>query len=69
MTPPRQFSCFIPAQKGPNTEDTFGKSDADWEIYRGISKDVLSEEEDEYQQQLGDLEELISAADPSMNED
>ena len=46
------------------SEDNFGKSDHDWEVYRGISKDTLEDEEDEHQQQLGEIEELISAADP-----
>jgi len=45
-------------------EDTFGKSDNDWEVYRGISKDALEDEEDEYQQQLVDIEELLAVSDP-----
>jgi len=45
-------------------EDTFGKSDNDWEVYRGISRDALEDEEDEYQQQLAEVEELLTVADP-----
>jgi actin-related protein 5 len=44
-------------------EDTFGKSDNDWEVYRGISRDALEDEEDEYQQQLAEAEELLIVAD------
>lgn len=55
------------SKKGSVAEDSFGRSDTDWEIYRGISREALSEEEDEQQQQLADLEESISAADPSFS--
>jgi len=48
-------------------EDNFGRSDSDWEVYRGLSRDVLEEEEDENNQQLADLEDIISAADPNFN--
>lgn len=45
-------------------EDNFGKSDHDWEVYRGLSKSTLEEEELEHRQQLAEIEELLGAADP-----
>ena len=38
--------------------------DDDWEIYKGISK-FSDEDEEEHQQQLAEVEELLSANDPS----
>lgn len=46
-------------------KDTFGMADEDWDIYRGIQKDGgLSEEEDEDEQNLIELEEQIAEMDP-----
>ena len=48
-----------PAQqsKDPEEDDNFGAADEDWDVYRGIAKDGYSEDEEEDQQALNELEE------------
>jgi actin-related protein 5 len=52
-------------KKKDNANDDFGINDEDWEVYRGISRHNLSEDEDEDQQQLNDIETQIIEMDPS----
>lgn len=40
-------------------------ADKDWDVYRDIRKDGYSEEEDEDQTNLADLEDKIADVDPS----
>jgi len=47
------------------TPDEFGIKDEDWEIYRGISRHNLSEDEEEDQQQLNEIEAQIIEMDPN----
>lgn len=44
--------------------DNFGAADEDWDVYRGIQKDGFSEEEEDDQQALNELEEQIADLDP-----
>ena len=52
-------------QPPPEVDDNFGMDDEDWEIYRGINKEAMSEDEEEDQQILTELEDKISEIDPS----
>jgi actin-related protein 5 len=45
--------------------DDFGMKDEDWEVYRGISRNNLSEDEEEDQQQLQEVEAQIIENDPN----
>jgi actin-related protein 5 len=54
-----------PTKKKDNANDDFGINDEDWEVYRGISRHNLSEDEEEDQQQLNDVEAQIIDMDPS----
>jgi hypothetical protein len=38
-------------------DDNFGAADEDWDVYRGIAKDGFSDEEEDDQQALNELEE------------
>jgi actin-related protein 5 len=52
-------------KKGELTVDDFGLNDEDWEVYRGISRHNLSEDEEEDQQQLQEIEAQIIEVDPN----
>jgi actin-related protein 5 len=39
----------VKSSKKGEPEDLFGKDDEDWEVYRGINKNTLSDEEEEDQ--------------------
>ncbi len=54
-----------PSRKNDKNVDDFGKNDEDWEVYRGISKNNISEDEEEDVQQLNDVEAQIIEMDPS----
>jgi hypothetical protein len=54
-----------PTKKNEKQSDEFGKNDDDWEVYRGISKNNISEDEEEDQQQLNDIEAQIIEMDNS----
>ena len=54
-----------PTKKNEKCTDEFGKNDEDWEVYRGISKNNISEDEEEDIQQLNDVEAQIVEMDPS----
>ena len=41
--------------------------DEDWDIYRGIQKDGYSEDEEDDQQALAELEEQIAEMDPKFS--
>lgn len=47
-----------------SNEDEFGKKDEDWDIYREVSRHNLSDEEDEDQQRLHEIEVQIGEMDP-----
>ena len=55
-------------QAEPNQDlddhDMFGAADEDWDVYRGIQKDGYSEDEEDDQQALNELEEQIADLDP-----
>lgn len=42
-------------------------ADEDWDIYRGIQKDCYSEDEEEDQSNLAELEEQIAEMDPKFS--
>lgn len=44
--------------------DEFGMADEDWDIYREIAKDGFSEDEEEDQGNLAELEDQIADLDP-----
>ena len=44
--------------------DDFGMQDEDWNIYREIQKDGFSEDEEQDQADLGELEDQIADLDP-----
>jgi actin-related protein 5 len=46
-------------KKGESQTDDFGINDEDWEVYRGISRHNLSEDEEEDQQMLQEIEAQI----------
>lgn len=46
------------------TGDNFGQDDDDWDVYREIQKDGLSEDEEDEQNNLNELEEQIAGMDP-----
>jgi actin-related protein 5 len=48
-----------------NQVDDFGLNDEDWEIYRGIGKHNISEDEEEDQNQLNEIEAQIMEMDPN----
>ena len=52
----------IPEREDGN--DDFGMADEDWDIYREIQKDGFSEEEEEDQTNLAELEDQIADLDP-----
>ena len=52
-------------KKNENAKDDFGMNDEDWEVYRGISRHNLSEDEEEDQQQLNEVEAQIIEIDPN----
>jgi len=54
-----------PTKKNEKVTDEFGKNDEDWEVYRGISKNNISEDEEEDIHQLNDIEAQIVEMDPS----
>lgn len=47
-----------------SSDDEFGKKDEDWDLYREISKHNLSDEEEEEQQHLHEIETKIIEIDP-----
>lgn len=47
--------------------DDFGITDEDWDVYREIQKDGFSEDEEEDQGALADLEDQISELDPKFS--
>ena len=49
------------------TNDNFGSSDQDWDVYRDIQKDGFSEDEEDDQQALNEVEEKISELDNEFN--
>lgn len=51
--------------KKDNQSDDFGINDEDWEIYRGISRHNISEDEEEDQNQLNEIEAQIMEMDPN----
>ena len=53
------------SKKKENPGDDFGMNDEDWEVYRGISRHNLSEEEEEDNQQLNEIEGQIIEMDPN----
>ena len=52
----------VPEREDGN--DDFGMADEDWDIYREIQKDGFSEEEEEDQSNLAELEDQIADMDP-----
>ena len=52
-------------KKIETTKDEFGMKDEDWDVYRGISRHNLSEDEEEDRQQLEDVESQIIEMDPN----
>lgn len=52
-------------KKGEPQTDDFGINDEDWEVYRGISRHNLSEDEEEDQQMLQEIEAQIIESDPN----
>ena len=48
-----------PSGKGKNAEDTFGMKDEDWDVYRGINKVNVNEEEEEDNNLLNEVETQI----------
>jgi len=54
-----------PNKKKENEKDNFGINDEDWEVYRGISRHNISEDEEEDQNQLNELEAQIMEMDPN----
>jgi actin-related protein 5 len=46
-------------------KDDFGVNDEDWEVYRGISRHTLSEDEEEDVQNLNEIEGQIIELDPN----
>lgn len=52
-------------KKVDNTKDDFGIKDEDWDVYRGISRHNLSEDEEEERHQLEDVEAQIIEMDPN----
>ncbi|CDW79283.1 actin-related protein 5 [Stylonychia lemnae] len=57
----------LPPQKDVDESDNFGAADEDWDIYRGIQKDGYSEDEEDDQQVLNELEEQIADLDPKFS--
>lgn len=55
---------IIEQQKVAGERDTFGMDDEDWDVYRDIQKDTFSEDDEEDQQTLNELEEKITELDP-----
>ena len=49
------------------TDDDFGLKDQDWEVYRDIQRDGFSEEEEDGQQALNEVEEQICELDEDFN--
>ena len=68
-----QKRMYVLAELGKESErsrknaspDEFGIKDEDWEIYRGISRHNLSEDEEEDNQQLNEVEAQIIEMDPN----
>lgn len=54
----------IEERNNVTTGDNFGQDDDDWDVYREIQKDGLSEDEEEEQGNLNELEEQIAGMDP-----
>lgn len=54
-----------PSKKRESEKDDFGVNDEDWEVYRGISRHNLSEDEEEDHNQLNELEAQIMEIDPN----
>jgi len=52
-------------KKTENIKDDFGIKDEDWDVYRGISGNNLSEDEEEDRQQLDEVEAQIIEMDPN----
>ena len=55
------------AQKKDTLNDNFGVDDDDWNVYRDIQKDRFSEDEDDDQQTLAEVEEKIAELDADFN--
>ena len=53
-----------PEREREDGNDDFGMADEDWDIYREIQKDGFSEEEEEDQGNLAELEDQIADLDP-----
>jgi len=47
--------------------DDFGVTDEDWDVYREIQKDGFSEDEEDDQNNLAELEDQISEMDPKFS--
>ena len=47
-----------------SVDDDFGKKDEDWDVYREVSRHNLSDEEEEDQQRLHEIEVQIEEMDP-----
>jgi len=54
-----------PTKKNEKNTDEFGKNDEDWDVYRGISKNNISEDEEEDLNKLNDIEAEIVEIDPN----
>lgn len=53
--------------KPEKTRDNFGVDDEDWDVYRDIQKDGFSEDEEDDQQALNEIEDKISELDKNFN--
>jgi actin-related protein 5 len=55
-------------KRGPDhSNDTFGMDDNDWNVYKDIQKNNFSEDEEDDQQALNELEERLTELDPEFN--
>ena len=54
-------------QDDKNETNTFGMDDNDWNVYKDIQKNCFSEDEEDDQQALNELEENLAELDPDFN--
>jgi hypothetical protein len=50
-------------QPGKEKSDAFGMADEDWDIYRGLNKDHMDEDEEDLES-VNQIEKLIADVDP-----